>query len=131
MLYCCLYCCCFLHCSCSCCSSCRLAFSRRYNHVVLLYLLFCVVVLVLVVAIVVGGVPSMSSFFVVRHSSPSACPVLPFLVLSQCIVVSIVSCCFALFRVVSCCCCPCPCGCCCVRIFFLSGGEIEFGELVW
>ena len=100
MLYCCLYC-FFLHCSCSCCSSCRLAFSRRCNHVVLLYLLFCVVVLVLVVALVVGGVPSMSSFFVVRRSSPSARPVLPFLLLSQCIVVSIVSCCFVLFRVVS------------------------------
>ena len=110
-LYCCLYCCSY------CCFAelfllLSLAYSRLCYHVVLLYSFLRVVLLVLVVlvaTIVVGCVPSTSSSLsssVIRHLS-SACP---FLLLSRCIVVSFVSRCFALCRVVSsCCCCCCPC----------------------
>ena len=129
MLYCCLYCSCFLHCSCSCCSCCL------WCTVVIAITLYCcicffhVVVLVLVVTIVVSGEPSssssLSSSVVHRHLLAS---ILPFLLLSQCIVVSG---CFALFCVVLCCCCPCPCGCC-VRIylFFVPFHQFFFRHYV-
>ena len=103
-LYCCLYCCCFSRCSCSCCYCCR------QRTVVVAITLYCciacfrVVVLVLVVAIVVGGRwCAVIVFFLCRRPLFVVCrhplaPILPFLLLSQCIVVS---CCFVLFRVVS------------------------------
>ena len=100
LLYCCLYFCFVLFLLLS------LAYSRHCYHVVWLYpppcccIVVIICVVVHVVAIVVGCVPSSSSssssLSFVRHHP--LVTLLPLLLLSRCIVVS---CCFALFRVVS------------------------------
>ena len=96
-LYCCI---CFFSCCCSC-SCCH--YCCRWCAVIVFFL-------------------CRRPLFVVRRHLLAS--ILPFLLLSQCIVVSR---CFALFHVavlvVSCCCCPCPC---CVRIFLFLCRFVSF-----
>ena len=102
-----------------------LAYSHRCYHVVLLYLLFlcscsCSHYCCRWCAIIVFFLCRHPSFVVMRlpTSSPSCC-------YHSVLLFRVVSCCFVLFCVVSCCSCPCPCGCCFVSFLLVPPLFIE------